>query len=117
MCDYSRKPVKWQVGNFSKLIHADILIALRRIVAAGVGRMDERQTQITLLRHVPAILAVVHDRHAAGAVAHVGPLMALHLIEVLVAYTSFNGTQRDAVGDGIHIHAEDGEVGFQHGTL
>ncbi len=31
MCDYSRKPVKWQVGNFSYLLISPAVVALSTV--------------------------------------------------------------------------------------
>ena len=47
MCDYSRKPVKWQVGNFSYLLISPAVVALSTV--GGVPPPDPTSSHVAPL--------------------------------------------------------------------
>ena len=72
---------------------------LVRIASFGRRRMQQRQAQRIVGRFVPAVLAVVQDRHATRSVRRrqVGPFVSRHLIRQLRIVAAFKEAQTQIV--------------------
>ena len=110
-------PSVMRQDGIGKLIGSHVHVGLVLVSAARRG-VQQGQAQGAGIGLVPSVLAVIQYRHTiepAGS-GVVGPLVALHLVAVGVAYAACDGAQRDVVG--VLAGAEgEGELHLEHALL
>ena len=110
-------PSVMRQDGIGKLIGSHVHVGLVLVSAARRG-VQQGQAQGAGIGLVPSVLAVIQYRHTiepAGS-GVVGPLVALHLVAVGVAYAACDGAQRDVVC--VLAGAEgEGELHLEHALL